>query len=146
MKKQGAKPHRLYELNGDLVTMDQLVAISGIPRGTLYARIHRYNYPVERAISSKKRHLKTRGKLYAFAGQENTLVAWSGVCGIQIETLAGRIKAGWSIEQALITPTPTQRRRGVVSNFASASGTGGGSVAQERAEIEFSANPEKTSP
>lgn len=41
-------------------------------------------------------------------GETHTLAEWGRICGIQADTIAYRIKLGWSVEKALSTPV---RRR-----------------------------------
>lgn len=44
------------------------------------------------------------------AGLNQTLAEWSRSIGVPIDTLSRRIKAGWSVEKALTTPTRRWRR------------------------------------
>lgn len=79
-----------------------------------------------------------RNVLYTWRGQRwlmNELVEMSGVSR---PTLQARFKAGWTVEQAVATPTPKQRRAGVVSNLSDFEGTGGGSNARYSVQIDFS--------
>ncbi|MBX9464101.1 MAG: hypothetical protein KL840_14270 [Aquamicrobium sp.] len=76
--------------------------------------------------------------LLVFRDTRHTINELAGMCGVPEGTLRNRLRRGWTLEQAMNTPTPTQRRRGVVSNFAALKGTGAGSTAQEIPEITFS--------
>jgi hypothetical protein len=76
--------------------------------------------------------------LYTYLGQRWLLSELSEITGVSRDTLRERIAAGWTMEQALGTPTPKQRRAGVVSNLPAFEGTGAGSTAQETPNIIFS--------
>lgn len=75
--------------------------------------------------------------LFFHHGKMMSLREWSRYLGVKHSTLLRRIREGWPIELAL-TSENFRGRRGVVSNFASSEGTGGGSSAQETPEITFS--------
>lgn len=76
--------------------------------------------------------------LYEFRGTRYTATELAELSGVPRGTLYQRLAHGWTIEQAVTVPTIAQRRRGVVSNFSTVSGTGAGSTAQETPEITFS--------
>lgn len=78
--------------------------------------------------------------LYAYRGQRWLLAELAKITGIAANTINARIAAGWTIEQAVETPTPKQRRAGVVSNLPAFLGTGDGGTAQETPNITFSGN------
>ncbi|MCS0460340.1 hypothetical protein [Rhizobium favelukesii] len=77
-------------------------------------------------------------RLYTFRGQRWLLKELSEITGIPACTIHARIRLGWTMEQALGSPTPKQRRAGVVSNLPAFEGTGAGSTAQETPKITFS--------
>lgn len=81
-----------------------------------------------------------RHSLRVFRGVRYTMSELSEMSGVSAQVLRARLADGWTIEQAMCIPTPQQRRRGVVSNFAPPMGTGPGSNAQDFSNIEF---PEK---
>lgn len=76
--------------------------------------------------------------LHEFRGVRYTLQELADMSGVAMNTLRQRIYSGWTVEQATTTPTPRQRRAGVVNNFEPSVGTGAGSTAQEIPEITFS--------
>ena len=77
--------------------------------------------------------------LHEFRGVHFSMKELAEKTGIPLNTLYRRIRRyGWTIEQAVLTPTPKQRRRGVVFNFEAFAGTGAGGIAQEIPEISFS--------
>lgn len=83
------------------------------------------------------------GRLYEREGQRLTLVQWCEHHGIKADTVYSRMHKGMTLEQALTAPklragTPWQEQVGVVANSPQPVGTGGGPIAQDFPEIEFS--------
>ncbi|MDR6831341.1 hypothetical protein J2W99_005094 [Bosea robiniae] len=76
--------------------------------------------------------------MHRFRGTRYSTAELAEMSGVPANVLRGRLRSGWTIEQAMTVPTIQQRRRGVVSNFPPVSGTGAGSTAQETPEITFS--------
>lgn len=76
--------------------------------------------------------------LYTYRGQRWLLSELANISGVPLPTLRKRFTEGWTMEQAIGTPTPKQRRAGVVSNLPAFEGTGAGSTAQEASNISFS--------
>ncbi|CDX21961.1 hypothetical protein MPLB_2110015 [Mesorhizobium sp. ORS 3324] len=102
-------------------------------------------------IARQSKRTGPKPKLHTIDGQSKTYREWADHLGIGLATLMARLKDGRTVADAVAMGGPRRRTpagddRGVVANFPGASGTGGGSVAQERAQIEFSANPEKVVP
>lgn len=75
--------------------------------------------------------------LHTFKGTRFTIGELADMSGVPAFTIYQHLSNGWTVEQAVTLPTPAQRRRGVVSNFPTFSGTGAGSTAQETPEITF---------
>lgn len=75
--------------------------------------------------------------MHHFRGHRYRTGQLASLTGIAADTLRHRLALGWTVEQAVMTPTPAQRRRGVVVNFPGVSGTGAGSTAQETPNITF---------
>lgn len=81
-------------------------------------------------------------------GETHSLSVWARIVGIPANLIRYRLTAGWSVEEALMTPARSKRGTeaeaatdhhapGVVSNFAEEVGTGAGSTAQEIPDIDF---------
>ncbi|MEW9838088.1 hypothetical protein [Mesorhizobium marinum] len=93
-------------------------------------------------------------------GITQPIVEWALDYGIPPGLILKRLQRGMSVGPAITTPMRARpgdvldeldfacrsTRRGVVDDLPDAAGTGGGSFAQERDQIEFSANPEKAAP
>lgn len=78
-----------------------------------------------------------RATLHTYRGKRWLVVELAQISGVPAQTLRKRISDGWTMEQALGTPTPKQRRAGVVSNLPAFEGTGGGSTSQETTNLSF---------
>lgn len=81
----------------------------------------------------------------AFNGRSMTLKEWAEHTGISYGTIASRLRNGWTLDETLTTPvgaTPADALQdastGGRSRLPNAIGTGGGSVAREKAEMKFS--------
>jgi hypothetical protein len=89
------------EHNGRKITISQLAEETGVPLRRLRARIFTYGMDVETAVS---RPLSGPG-LIEYEGESRNLHQWADHLGIRYQTLVGRCKAGWSVEDMLTTPT-----------------------------------------
>ncbi|KFL30649.1 hypothetical protein JP75_14345 [Devosia riboflavina] len=78
-----------------------------------------------------------RGKRLTYMGQCLTVCEWSAVIGVTTHTINNRIRKGMPIEGVLSRALPIGRP-GVAQNLCPSKGTGGGSVAQDIPQIEFS--------
>lgn len=131
-----------YRYKTKLYTLAGLAALAGISRATMYARMKYYGYSVAQAVELPKLQRGRPSRCHAYAGHDLTLREWSELTGVPDKTLEQRVRNGWTIEQALTTPTPAQRRAGLVFNFVPSKGTGAGRAAQEPPEITFSEQAE----
>lgn len=86
----------------------------------------------------KPRTGKGEPKRYEMKGQSLTIRELATLYGVNGETIRDRLRKGWSIEEAVLTPTRSTPTPGVVSNLAPLLGTGGGTAAQDSPEIDFS--------
>lgn len=90
------------------------------------------------AIPRRERRPRTDGPQWAF-GVARTLPEWAAHLGIPVNTLHQRIHRTGSLEAAVrIGGLKNTRPSGVVLNFPEPVGTGGGPIAQDFPEIEFS--------
>ncbi|MBZ9757858.1 hypothetical protein LB524_21460 [Mesorhizobium sp. ESP6-5] len=131
-----------YRYKTKLYTLGQLAAVACVSRATLFARMRYYGYSVADAVETPPLKRGRPSRRLAYAGRALTVREWSELTGVPDKTLATRLYHGWTVEQTLATPTPEQRRRGVVSNFETLRGTGGGRFPQESPEITFSEQAE----
>ena len=77
-------------------------------------------------------------KLIEHSGTRYTTSEVSRISGVSVATIRQRLNSGWTTTQAIATPTPKQRRAGVISNLPAFEGTGAGSTSQETPNITFS--------
>lgn len=133
---------RRYRYKTKLYTLGQLANIACVSRATLFARMKYYGYSVADAVETPPMKRGRPSRNLTYAGRSLTIREWSELTGVPDKTLATRLYHGWTIEQALVMPTPEQRRAGVVSNFETLRGTGAGSFPQEIPEITFSEQAE----
>lgn len=54
---------------------------------------------------------------YEYRGEKKTISQWSDVCGMSYKIIAGRIRAGWDIKQALFTPIQTPYKEVDINSF-----------------------------
>jgi hypothetical protein len=81
--------------------------------------------------------------LIEFEGTERTIKQWAELSGLEPVTIHNRLRQGWSVREALTSPSGARRGRpGVSSNFAGSKGTGAGSTVQETPNITFSEEDE----
>lgn len=132
---------RRYRYKTKLYTLEQLAALAGIGRATIFARMKYYGYSVAKAVETPPQRRGRPSRRLTYAGHCLTLPEWSELTGIPDKTIETRLYHGWTVEQALATPTPEQRRAGVVFNFPPFEGTGAGSFPQEIPEITFQNRP-----
>jgi hypothetical protein len=98
-----------------------------------------------RAHSDKPSRRGGKARLITFNNLTLTFNQWSERCGVDAQTLRVRLHKGWSIERTLTTPR-NRKAPGVVRDFNTAPGTGGGSIAHDLPEIEFLAPAKELEP
>jgi len=107
----------------------------GIAIGNSFGR-KGYNPPDCRpSRPSKGTTRQPNARLHTFNGMTMTVAEWAAHLGISHSALRVRIMRRGSLAEALCMPKGTYRGEG--SNFDPSIGTGGGSTAQECAQIDF---------
>ncbi|MER9702669.1 hypothetical protein NKJ10_00205 [Mesorhizobium sp. M0204] len=139
---RGRKP-KLHTINGVSKTITEWCTQFDISYHSIAQRLKR-GMTLEHALAHS-RHGKRHNLLHTVEGVSKTYGQWADHLGISYNAFLKRLKdsGGRTVAEAVAMGGLKRPDRGVVANFASAPGTGGGSVAQDRAKIEFSANPEK---
>ena len=130
------EPGRLYDFNGQSLTLKEWAAKLGITTHTLRHRLKTDHAPEVIFSPARPPHHKA-----IMATIDGKAVSYLDLCrmhNVPRNTLYNRLKAGWSLDRALTTPSRSRHHRGEGSNFQPLIGTGGGSTAQESAEIDFS--------
>lgn len=91
--------------NNQTHTIPEWSKITGIEYGTLKARLSKYGWSVERALTEKVDNTIFKEKLYTFNGKALTLKEWSKELGINYRTLTCRLYTHkWPIERVLSQP------------------------------------------
>ena len=134
----GRKP-KLYQINGQHLTLKQIWAVTGIRPSTIISRLHS-GLSIEDAVSRPLHVRKPKGSinglLFEHAGRKLTIKQWSEIVGLSRQLVYLRLSSGWTIEQALATPTPRQCKRGVVNNFDHVLGNSAGLKGRRNPQIE----------
>lgn len=153
---------------GESLTVREWSKKTGIPYYTLWARIHRYGWPLKYALTAPLS--TTAFDTITFRGVTMTVSEWASIVGIPTDALRLRLtRYGWPVERALTepaiplahrnviarnrriirriaasfharTPTATTMTGGCHSTFRDASGTGGGRQVRDL-QSEGSASP-----
>ena len=121
-----------YTFNGETRTLSDWAAIKGIDPKTLSGRV-RNGMSIDRALTMNPRD---KAGVHTVNGVSKSLAEWAVSIGITYSALIARMRDR-SLAQALAMPAG-RHPRGEGSNFQPLIGTGGGSTAQESAEIDFS--------
>jgi len=143
---------KLHEHDGVSLTLRQWSERTGTPYRLIVDRMRR-GYPIGIAIGNSfgrkgynpphyepatpspitTRHPNAR--LHTFNGMTMTVAEWAAHLGISHSALRVRIMRRGSLAEALCMPKGTYPGEG--SNFGPLEGTGGGSTAQDRPQIDF---------
>lgn len=81
---------------------------------------------------------RPRNKLFMSGDVALTIGQWSELTGISKQSLRNRVRQGMTMAEAIEVGVLAPGRPGVGKNFDALKGTGGGSVAQDIPQIEFS--------
>lgn len=91
--------------NGITKTIKQWSDISGVPMTVINARIDKFGWSPEDAVSIPVRDMKARIADIEVNGKNMNLSEVAKETGISLSTLSNRIhKCGWSLEKAISTP------------------------------------------
>lgn len=108
--------HRLTH-DGRTMTITEWASFLGRPFRLIQSRIAN-GWTVEKALTHPQidnhepRHTTTR---FEYDGKSHTLTEWAAITGLAREAIRGRLRSGWSIEDALTKPVLYEhplRRRG----------------------------------
>lgn len=97
--------NHIIEYNGESHTLKEWSEITGINKSTIWRRITKYGWSVDRALTEQSAHeSRNRNALYDLDGESHTLSEWASIKGMRLDTLCRRINHyHWSIEKALTT-------------------------------------------
>jgi hypothetical protein len=106
--------NHIVEFRGESMTIAQWAAKTGISANVLYARINRWGWSTERALTtpSRQRLLLSEPVSIEYQGRTQTLAEWAVERGLGYYTLKQRIvDRDWSIEKALETAATVGRNQ-----------------------------------
>ena len=95
------------EFNGEVHTLTEWSEIIGLNRGTLWSRLHREHWSVERALTEEPFIGKTSHpniEYLEFNGESHTYAEWEAITGVKRSIIRDRIRSNWSKYDALFTP------------------------------------------
>jgi hypothetical protein len=87
--------------NGETRTLSDWARFTGIPYTVLHDRLVKLGWTTEQALSKPV----WRGRMITFGGETFSLRQWACRAGIAYSTLRLRLRAGWSVEEALTRPS-----------------------------------------
>lgn len=101
------KSNTIYiEYNGETKSLCDWASLIGVSRRTLYSRIKKKHWPIERALTQSKRN---REHFLTYNNKTMSVTEWAKELGIKRSTLFGRIRKGWSVERILTEPVKQQK-------------------------------------
>lgn len=133
-KANTPKAPKLHTINGVTKSLTEWAIDAKLDFKTLTYRM-RKGMALEAALALKPR---ARAKTHTVNGITKTLEEWADHLGITYSALIGRMRNGRSLAEAIAMTAGRHADRGVVSNLRASEGTGAGSAAQDRPEIDFS--------
>ena len=98
--------NRLLEFNRKIATVTEWARITGISEKTIRGRLAN-GWPIERVLTVPVGAVKTGPTAQltlTFNGETKNIIEWSEIVGISYDVILGRIKRGWSAEDALTKP------------------------------------------
>ena len=105
--------NRLVEINGVTKNISEWATELGINYQSVHARL-RYGWDIVAALTTKANPAGksfVEGTLVEFRGEFKTVKAWAETYGLKTDTVRQRLRKGFSIEQALLTPITRVKTR-----------------------------------
>lgn len=108
-QNNNSRNNRWIEFRGERLTVSDWARRLGVDRRSLTSRIDNYGMSVEQALTMPfdvvaTRRAKGWARTVEFRGESLTLNQWAERTGIPDNTIAARLKMGWSVEKTLTTP------------------------------------------
>lgn len=90
-----------YDVNGESHTLTEWSRISGIAYNTLYMRMYRYGMTLAEAMGDPLKPIMHRALTITVNGESHTIKEWAEKIGVKRGCIYGRIKRGYTPEQAV---------------------------------------------
>lgn len=102
-----------YEFNGESHSIAEWARILNLPKGLIKDRIHKLGWSIEKALSTPAlpRGIGKNNIILEYNGESHPIGTWERLLGFRPETIRGRIKQGWSVEEALTIPVGQKRNK-----------------------------------
>lgn len=91
------------EFNGQRMILADWARFLGIEKNTLRSRIFQYGWSAEKALSTPINAPRKNSRFLTFRGETLPMCDWARRLGLDYKTLKSRLRAGWSIEKALMS-------------------------------------------
>lgn len=107
----GLRSSTLFTIDGTTRMLSEWAALAGITTKTAARRVNE-GWPIEKALlggTYAKR--ASTARTYTAFGETHTAFQWAKILGMSEGAIAGRLRKGWPIEQALTTPTQQRATR-----------------------------------
>lgn len=102
------RTNHFVTIDGTKKTLKQWSETVGIPYKTVFSRVS-FGWSYAQALRLKKRkrrRLSYKNKYNVLInGETKPIIEWCGIMGIAYKTAIVRIKRGWDIKKAILTPT-----------------------------------------
>lgn len=102
-----------YEFNGEIHSISEWARIIGVKRELLRDRIIRLGWPIEKALTTPvlPMGMGKNNVMLEYNGETHPIGTWEKLLGFSPETLRGRLKRGWPVEEAIATPAGQKRNK-----------------------------------
>lgn len=105
VQNNNKRNNRFISFHGEMRTLAEWADIMGISYYTLYSRIVKLGWPIERALTDLSTTTKpTQTHSLSFQDETHSITEWSKISGLDRTTIGKRLKYGWTVEDALTVP------------------------------------------
>ena len=111
-KEQGRnkRNNRLLTHAGRTATVAEWAELTGIKRHTIISRLDQYGWDVAKALTVPVGEALRTQHLLTFRGKTLNRRQWAAKVGLSVHTIQCRLRAGWTVEEALSTPSQQGKR------------------------------------
>lgn len=110
VQARNTRKNRMITHNGETLCLEDWAQKIGIDSTSLNDRLKR-GWPLEKALTSPRGTVNHSLRIIEFQGKRQSLAEWSKQTGLDESVIAGRLKRGWTVEQALTTPSYGKHNR-----------------------------------
>lgn len=105
---QNRRNNCYYTYNGNAHTIREWSLITGLSYRTIYTRIHKFKWDIERTLTTPKIQCrdKSNSRVITYKGKSLCIAEWARELGIKDSTLRERLRHGWDIKKAFNKSVP----------------------------------------